>query len=138
MNNKQRVLFIVMAIIGVLLTLQINGALAQEVKKCTIPHETSGLLATPMSQVGLVNVTYYHPEGKPQTMTVLETKVVDGEDEHGKIIKLTFYRFNADYDSVQIYCPGCKTGHPVNEFPMVVVPGVQDQFFVEADEVTCK
>ena len=135
MNNKQKVLFVVLAIVGVLLTLQINGALAQEQpKKCTIPHETPGAFEVP--GMGYGAVLYYHSNLKPQNITVLGTKDVPCVDEKGKETTCKMYRFDGDYDQIQIYCGGCDKGHPLKEFP--IPPIAHKNMLVEIDQVTCK
>ncbi len=135
MNNKQRVLFVVLAIVGVLLTLQINGALAQEQpKKCTIPHETPGAFEVP--GMGYGAVLYYHENLKPQKITVLSEVKVPCLDEKGNDTTCDMYKFDGDYDKIQIYCGGCDTGHPLDEFP--IPPIAHKHMLVEKKSVTCE
>jgi hypothetical protein len=141
MNKMQKLLFVVLAVVGVMLTLHINGALAAEstekatkILKCEIPNYTPGAFEVPGKGFGMVR--YYKAGVESQTITVLETVTKPGEDEEGNAADFTFYRFDAMYDKTEIFCGGCGTGHPVNQFP--IPPTAYDQFLVEKSLVTCK
>ena len=108
MNKTQKTLFVVLAIIGVLLTLHINGALAAESTKplkCSYKPETPGYFQFTLENGSKKGGMFMLVE--QTTITVLETKIIPTVDEDGKAMNLTEHRFSVDYDKpmVFLWCP---------------------------------
>ena len=101
MKNSQKVLFVVLAIIGVLLTLHINNALAADTKplKCGYMPFTPGAFEVPGKGYG----EFYLAE--PTIITVIEIKEVPAMGPDGKEITQSMYRFSATYDKPVMLCP---------------------------------
>jgi len=142
MNNKQRVLFVVLAIIGVLLTLQINGAMAVDKKplKCNVPAMTPGSLQVPGKDGGdnmYGALTYMFPF----TITVLETFDVPALDAQNQPTTAKMHRFSAHYDKPVLvnWCPvHGPEPIPYDIYSIQLPPESLDRFLVEVSLVTCK
>jgi hypothetical protein len=136
MNNKQRVLFVVLAIIGVLLTLQINGVLAAESTKplkCTYPAMTVGGFEVSGRGYGQFLL------GLETTITVLEEVTLPIMNEDGTQGTEKFYRFDAAYDKPVMWCP--LPGHGFESYELYskgLTPAIMERFFLSVAEGTCK
>jgi hypothetical protein len=138
MHKKQKVLFVVLAIIGVLLTLQINGALAEETKstkplKCTYPAMTVGGFEVAGRGYGQFYL------GLETTITVLEEITLPVRKQDGTIGSENFYRFDAAYDKPVMWCP--LPGHGFESYELYskgLTPAIMERFYLSVAEGTCK
>lgn len=115
MITKHKVLFVVLAIIGVLLTLQINGALAtteetpaasSKLKKCGYEMGVPGIFEFQNEAGQTIGGLFMTAD--PTIITVTGKKEFDSIDpKTNKPIKLPTYRFDASYDKpfIFIFCP---------------------------------
>lgn len=134
MNKKQKVLFVVLAIIGVLLTLQINGALAADSTKplkCTYPALTVGGFEVPgqgFGQYVLAEIT---------TITVLKKFGMPVIEVDGTIGIEEFYRFSATYDKPVLLCPiHGPEGYEI--YSKMLPAAALERFFLVVSEGVCK
>jgi len=137
MKNSQKVLFVVLAIIGVLLTLHINDALATEKEttkplKCAYAPFTPGAFEVPGKGYG----EFFLAE--PTVITVLETKGVPALDPNGNVVTQQMYRFSATYDKPVMFCP--RHGpEPFEIYSKGLPPIALENFLLPVDAaVECK
>lgn len=150
MITKHRVLFIVLAIVGVLLTLQINGALAatpedtppvsSKLKKCGYEAGIPGIFEFTNEAGATVGGLFM--TGDPTSITVMGEKSFDSMDKDGNPIKLKTYKFSASYDKPVVYF-WCET-HKMFEGPVPYViysqglpPAALEGFYLPVEQGKC-
>jgi len=130
----ERTLFIALAVIGIMLTLQINGALGAEATtpiRCKYAAGTLGYVVLPN---GVVNFTL----AEDLTITVLEEISLDPPADDPNQSKLYFYRFSAEYDQPKIACE--VHGHHIFDEYKKLMPKQSYSlfFFPKEDAISCR
>lgn len=129
----ERTLFVILAIIGIILALHINGALAAESTKplkCTYEAGTDVMVFQINSVATLVLA-------EDVTITVIENMVLLPPEDDPDQSKIYLYRFSAEYDKPKLEAKN-GTALTFDEYKKYFMKFSYDKFFMEQDlAVSC-